>query len=314
MEDGLHLKFASSIDLANLRIIRFSSFIFLCGGYVAKRGTKAPSARHFLYYLLKQRHKDIFNKIILAEDLTEWFKDNLYSDLCEFEDEIAGLASVIFIFVESPGSIAEFAYFASINKIAQKMVACVRSDNFNSNSFIKHGPVTALKKKYGRDTHAFPWKVYRRNGAEYVSKESFLDVAPDIVELLKNEIEANSVLTSKFNKNTPGHLLFLICDFIDIMHIVRAKDIKDFLTKVGLNEKCSNVDRSLQILEDVGLVLPVPYSTDKFYALGKSVDYIQYRFKDGSKFKNRVQWKVKFREWLESDRKRRIAFNSLQRK
>src|SRR4051812_7032816 len=106
-----HEHFLRSIDLENSRVQNQPSRIFLCGG---KYSGAAPikSARHFLLAKLLELRHPLSERIMLADDINNWFDGGIFNDLLELESSIARLCSIIVLFAESPGSFAELGAFA----------------------------------------------------------------------------------------------------------------------------------------------------------------------------------------------------------
>ena len=85
--------------------------VFLCGGEVDINATIPKSARHRLIEYFSSHEHDLLRACIQAEDFKDYFKEGAYSDLLEFERDIASIATLIVICLESPGSLVELGLF-----------------------------------------------------------------------------------------------------------------------------------------------------------------------------------------------------------
>lgn len=104
---------------------RLPNIAFLCGG----KEQESMRSKFIEYVKSEYRHvfisseatKNIFSneRIIIAEEVERLWQRCLieenagYDNLLEFETDIAELATVIPVFLESPGSILEAGYFFS---------------------------------------------------------------------------------------------------------------------------------------------------------------------------------------------------------
>ncbi len=94
---------------------------------------------------------------VLAENFKDYLSENTYSDLLIFEDDIAKTSSLIVIFLESPGSIAELGLFCNIEALNSKLIVIAPSEETkNKNSFIYLGPITFLREKSENSVAIYP--------------------------------------------------------------------------------------------------------------------------------------------------------------
>jgi hypothetical protein len=137
----------TKINLSESRLKPYQGFIFLCGGPTDIRSTKPISIRDAIYRELV-KHRDIDGRIRVAEDYKDWSHDAIYRDLVSFERHLAELSSVIVLALESPGSIAELGLFSVIEEFKNKLLVFIETDHYQSDSFIRLGPIDYLEKIY----------------------------------------------------------------------------------------------------------------------------------------------------------------------
>ncbi|WP_020407263.1 retron St85 family effector protein [Hahella ganghwensis] len=119
--------------------------IFLCGGPVDAAQPAPPSFRDRLVAYLECRRRDISKSIILAESFKDYFKENAYSDLLVFEDDIGSICSLVVIFLESPGSLVELGMFCSKPNFFRKLLIVAPNEEIQAeDSFIFLGPLGRL--------------------------------------------------------------------------------------------------------------------------------------------------------------------------
>src|SRR5690606_23298297 len=122
--------------------------LFLCGGIVDSESESAITRRDAFQKIVRlgalQGHQ-----IVLAEDADPLTIDADYTDLLKFESDIAQVVSLIVLFVESPGSLAELGAFAALKTVAPSLLAVVEDYFYNQVSFVRDGPVRHLETDYG---------------------------------------------------------------------------------------------------------------------------------------------------------------------
>ena len=115
--------------------------IFVCGG----SGKKSMRARFMTYARTEISEMRMFLAESAATDLlTQGEPAPL--DVAEFEDLIADVSDSVLIFPESPGSIAEIAYFCRSDSICTKILVVGNSKLQAKDSFINLGPIAIVNK------------------------------------------------------------------------------------------------------------------------------------------------------------------------
>lgn len=106
-----------SLDVSSIRILnRPKPDIFLCGGADTEK-----SARHLFMQFAEQESEEFHSRLVLAENVIKsWFRADSYDNLLELEEDLASVASIIPIFLESPGTFAEVGSFASNKELIKK--------------------------------------------------------------------------------------------------------------------------------------------------------------------------------------------------
>jgi len=147
-------------DLTKTRVVRFPSFIFLCGGPTSEIKDNFGSCRDIFYRYINENLCSFHGNIVLAEKTFDYFKHSSYRDLLHFERDLAELSVLTVIFSESPGSIAEVGTFAVLDTIQEKLLIILHQDDADKESFIWRGPAMYLKERARESGKYDPITVY----------------------------------------------------------------------------------------------------------------------------------------------------------
>ena len=141
-------------------------------------------------------HPELKPKIWMAENINDWFKEGHFSDLVTFEKQVANLASVIVLFLESPGSIAELAFFSQIPEVTKRFLVFLDTYHYQKNSFIRQGPIQFLEQTTSGLVHVYPWSSNNSSGNKKFELELLKRHADPIVDTI------NTKVTSSPNEET----------------------------------------------------------------------------------------------------------------
>lgn len=243
---------ARSISFESSRVTYNNHTIFVCGGKVDATQTANISARNML--MNKSARKSSL-KFILAESYKDWFQG--YSDLSEFETDIAGLSSVVVVILESAGSLAELGLFYAHEHIRTKLFAVVDASYYKEDSFIKHGllnPLEALEKNF---VLAFDLPPLR--------PQDYKD--DDIIEIL-DEIDdfcGNLPETEPTSSSDQGHVLYFIFEIIKLYNALTSTEVKRYLELAGLKVHDARLKSCMHILKKFELVIEEKKSSQNFF-------------------------------------------------
>lgn len=195
--------------------------------------------------------------IVRAEIFKDYLSGDKYYDLLTFEDDIAKISSLIVIFLESPGSIAELGIFCNMGEVNRKLIVFVPQQKvLKKRSFIYLGPLTYIKGIDDNAYKTYPWPE-DDSDEDYEHIELIVD---DISEILK---KAND--TKGFKPDNNGHLAFLIHDIISIAQPIRFTEIGQTLSAVGVIIEDKLLRRLLYLLKCLQLIDSMEYSNLDYY-------------------------------------------------
>jgi len=312
MEDP-RLKFFKAINLDESRISQFPGIIFVCGGPRNDLGDPPTSARDFIVRSLFEipSHKNIAQQITEAEQVQDWLKEGHYSNLIAFETDIADLATLIVLFVESAGSIAELGAFSVIPEIASKLIVFIRENSYQQDSFIRLGPIKHLEE-IKSSVKVYPWTLtesfrnYEFGPADIASVEKLKqDICGDISTAISKVTKRPS-----FSKNLPGHIMLLICDLVDISLALKQGEIFDYVNNLGIPLTEKALKKYLYLLEKFKLLEKKSYG-DHYYIATNSSAFISFKFEEPKPTHDRLTIKADMAIYYrENDRSRHRALRN----
>jgi len=291
--------FAKSLNVDNCKIWNTPRLIFLCGGKTGKTGGYR-SARDFFYRHLLSKNAPIARRVRLAEDVNAWFRKDVFPDLLELENYLAGLADITVLFVESPGSIAELGAFAASDALRPKMLAVLNTFHDSEKTFISDGPVQKIKNEDKQLVHYYRWNPKQLSSS--ATEKEFRDMAKDLTAFLVERDKSHPNKQS-FDKEKPGHVLLLVADLIGIPGVATSTEVTDCLKELGCKADHETRDRYLSLLESMSFIQRARRSNQEFYISVPSKHFIQYAYQTGA-LNDSKRIKTGMREALEPIRKK----------
>lgn len=295
----------ASIAPDSLRVHAPTSILFLCGGKIPKVPQKTKKV-----ITLRDAFLRVFNsgalpacKVILAEDAQRSIFEAGYSDLLEFESDIAQVVSLILLFVESPGSFAELGAFASFAEIAPHVLAIIEDKYYDDISFIRDGPIKHLEKQYA--DHCVLSLDRKEVGISDKGKLDKLDLkafGDSIVLAVENRLEAINKF-SKFNSENAGHIVMLISGLCQEYGALKLLEVKNYLKCFGVSEP--RIENLLYCAELVGWINRTKKGNNTFFVAIPDESALDFNFKPEAKTKDKVRWRSDIREfWQKNDKPR----------
>jgi hypothetical protein len=244
------------LDSKKFSVLFSKHHIFLCGGPVDAGQTVPPSFRDRFVTYTVNNDSDIHDALILAENFKDYFKENIYSDLLVFENEIANLSTLVLIFLESPGSLVELGMFCSKPNFYKKLVIVAPQKEIQEeNSFIFLGPIENIQKKDRTSVAIYPWPD--PNILKY-DESNLLDLLSHINEKLTTISSKNK--SGKFDVSNSGHNALLICEIIRLCYPVLISEIELTLEALNISMTTNDISRYLYLLSKFKLINKQHYS------------------------------------------------------
>jgi hypothetical protein len=299
--DTAYADWVSSIDLTKSRIVKFPSFIFLCGGPISKDPKIFLSCRDIFYAYIRKNNRAFCANIIRAEQVFTYFQHSDYHDLLNFEKDLAELSALTVLFSESPGSIAELGSFSVLKTIQDRLLVVMHQDDAYQESFIWRGPVLFLKDLAKTNGKPDPITIYnwrKKDGEkDHIDMEDFSD-AEDLTEAIESIMNAKPK-TVGFNKDQLGHIMLLMISILEIVQIATLEEIVSLLEAFGISHDTRTVKQHLSLLKSLGLIVLKPYRNYDFYLAFPHIGWISWAYTKTANIRDADRWKNNFIEYYD---------------
>jgi hypothetical protein len=253
----------SKINIETSRVeFAQSHIVLLCGGKVKyKERPDDPdppvvSLRHAI------THSNSVYETYRPEDITDWHSDGIFKNLMHFEEDLAGICSLVVIILESPGSIAELGAFSQLPDLSKKIIAVKSREFEDKTSFINLGILRFIKENHESGVKSYPWSTLR---PEAITAEIVADVVSDIQEEL-DKLPRSLVFKIALN----SHVVVLIRELVNLFRALKETEILEYLIYFKVTISREQLKRKLFLLEKFRLLKKETYSDSTFYMLGKS--------------------------------------------
>ncbi|HEJ7948382.1 hypothetical protein H0S68_19040 [Serratia sp. AXJ-M] len=230
--------------------------IFICGGETNSGSLIPKSLRdRIIEYFEVNDDEELSKSFVMAESFKDYFRENIYTDLFCFEDDIARLSTLIIICLESPGSLVELGMFSNISDPKKILIFAPDEHVQAEDSFIFLGPLSYLKKKDKESVHIFPWP--KDDVSEYAD-------LPLVIECIKNRVKTASKTTNFIDSNH-AHIAILIYDIIHIFYPIKDYEIELVLMSLDIELDEGTLKRLLYLLQSMSMIGKKKYSNITFY-------------------------------------------------
>jgi hypothetical protein len=219
------------------RFRKLDPVIFLCGA----AGSKGRDAiRDYL-----ARHTpgaDIF----YAERVWQEIVSLGERDALQMEEDLAKLADLIIVIVESAGTLTELGAFSLSPGLRQKLLPIVDERYQHESSFITNGPLHWIDME-----SAFRPTIY-------TALSMVLSAVDQIEERIKRIPESHSIKLDDLS-TSPKHFLFFICDLISVIYPASLRMINHYISAIvpSLSSTAINVPTLIGLAVAMGLLRPV---------------------------------------------------------
>lgn len=294
--------------------------IFVCGGqleYIDQYKTesdvfskKFQSLRKFFcdnVFYVKHTKKDVISENLhLAEDFYNYIQVGKYTNLLDFENDIAQISSHVLIFLESEGALVELGMFIGNEHLNSKLVVVVPQEHRQSESFINFGPLEYLKSIDEDSVLTFDWCNRKKNYTP--------DMVQSITEELIDKLPKGKSIT--FNKNNTSHQIFLIYELIKIFYPITVKELIDAQKIIlGIDNFSKRIcENYTYLLKSLGYINSYDYSSKTFYyPVNPNLIkvYIKRKSTENPPF-DLTRLGLSKISYLEQDRKRKQAFEKIK--
>lgn len=194
------------------RFRRHGPSIFLCGG------AKSIRRERLRNYLLKQVPNLL--GVFYAERVWEHLTSHASSmSALEMEAELAKLADIVIVIVESPGTFAELGAFSLSPELRAKMLPIVDSKYKDQESFIVTGPLRWIDQD----------SLFRPT--VYVKLDTVLDCVGEVEARISRIPKPKSTKVHNL-PDSRKHLLFFLCDLVAVTYPVTLPMLEFYVDKI----------------------------------------------------------------------------------
>lgn len=249
------------LSIANFTVQYIPPVVFVCGGPTVQIGA---SLRERVFRYFAEHNPKISKSLVMAEAFKDYFKSGAYSDLMQFEEDIANISTLIVIFLESAGSLVELGMFVNKSSIAHRLLVFVPAEELSGDeekeipprsSFIYLGPLESLRRASADSVSVYPWP-----DSQSLRYSEIEHVASDVITKL-DAVQK----TEKFSKTNSGHIAALILEVILLSEPIKITEIEWVLTCLEIDESLPKISKSLYLLEVLKLIDSIEYSGSRYY-------------------------------------------------
>lgn len=234
---------------------------------------------------------------IVPEDYKNWNHFGTYDDLLSFEEDVCSIVDGVIVFLETEGAIAELGCLLRNEQVAHKLYVVVSNAHYQSDSFIKLGPLLFLENTY-ENVHVW-------HGHQLTSDDFGM-----ILDGVKGRI-GDRPKTESFRADNTRHVLSLIVDFVDLLQVARISDIQALLATLNISPQKKRLEQLLLSLKNIGLLREERVQKERCFIVdAEERPAIEYHFTSATA--KRLSWKAKAFERTIEDKWRTYAFRSLK--
>jgi len=193
--------------------------------------------------------------VFFAEDVWAQVKEFEGINALELESQLANLADLLVVIVESPGTFAELGAFAASDGLRHKLLPILDSRYRGEPSFINSGPVEWVKKdsRFGPPIYC-NLDALLLEGDEVVNRARLIPGRGQ-VPLIEQVDPAKK----------PKHLLFLLCDLVAIVGPVNETRCRSLLAELVGPTPVWGIHSLLALATTLGLLQSFDCDGGKYY-------------------------------------------------
>lgn len=207
------------------RFRRLAPVIFLCGG--SDSPARDAPARDVLRDYLHKHHPGI--RLFYAERVWDYIASAEGRSALQMEEELALLADLVIVIVESPGTFAELGAFSISCPLRTKLLPVVDKRYQNQPSFIATGPLRWIDAES------------RFKPTVYGSLNKILEIVDQIEERISRIQKPKTAKLSDLAES-PKHLLFFLCDLVAVIYPATTKMVEYYLGRIAPSTQSSNIN------------------------------------------------------------------------
>jgi hypothetical protein len=222
------------------RFRRLDPVLFLCGGAESQN-------RDNLRNYLRKRRPEL--GLFYAERAWEQIATRSGLGALKMEADLAALADLVIIIVESPGTFAELGAFSLSDPLRKKLLPVVDEQYKHVESFISTGPLAWIDQQ----------SEFRPT--IYVAFPHILDAVEQVEERINRLRKAPALRLSDL-ATSPKHLLFFLCDLLAVIQPATMEIIEYYAAQIAPSTLSSDINIPTLIGLAVAMDLVRPQDLD----------------------------------------------------
>lgn len=279
--------FVSLIDPSNIQIKTKLPFIWVFGA-----SGKNSKRYKFLQWHLNTPH-DLSKYLTTIEDYQDWLHFNQYSNLVDFELDIAQISQAIIIFSEGPGAISEIGMLSCFKELHKNILIIVDEDYIkpSTHSFFNHGPIKKIRDNQISSETTNIWSLDKMSYSPEELNNIFRDILDHVYDIIT--FNKNTVILDKQNKY---HIIILVIDIIDLFPGQVIKFYNEVLSDLGIIISNSDIKSIFTLLSLIKIIEPKLSGKNTFYSIRHPQEYISclnYQAKRPKRFE-RAEFKIRW--------------------
>mgnify|MGYP003616164635 CR=1 FL=1 len=292
-------KFIELVEPKKLKIIDTPKVVWLFGSGgdeianidAAETSSMRAGFWRWLFKNINSEQRSVFH---VPENYPNWNSiDSGYTNLVDFELDLTAISSMVIIFSESAGSLAEIGLFATQESLFEQLIFVaeqkyIAEESFGTSrvvpSFLSLGPFKKIKD--------FVAEIKDENPIFSFSIEDKDSHFSELFSLVAAKLQTSS--NQVFDIDNRRHQLLLILDLIHILGKCTRKDILACLEHFSIGMKRSDLERVLKLLNLIDLVHLKPQGNNVFYEIKKPQEHkhlVDFTGAGGTRF-NRGDFKI----------------------
>jgi hypothetical protein len=202
------------------RFRKLDLVIFLCGAFNSK-------SRDAIRNYLSKHSPDL--DLFYAEKVWDEIATLGHRDALQMEEDLAKLADLIIVIVESAGALTELGAFSISPSLRKKLLPIVNKEYEHHSSFIANGPLHWIDAESDfRPTI-------------YAPLDMVLTAIDEIEERIKRITKSHSIKISDLS-TSPKHFLFFIYDLISVIQPASLSMVNYYLSAIVPSLSSSTID------------------------------------------------------------------------
>ncbi|WP_448757238.1 retron St85 family effector protein [Aggregatibacter sp.] len=217
---------------------------------------------------------DIVDSLTVPEFYPEWLNFNKYSNLVDFELDIASISQGIIIFSESIGAHTEIGMFSNITEL-HKNILIIAPEKYikeENSSFFNYGAIKKIRENELSEDLTNIWSLEKEFFHLYSAKELdklFKEISDHFLNIITDVGNPNI----KLNCDSKHHRILLLLDLIDLFPSKTKSFYQDIIGGFGINLSNKEITNIITTLDLLNLISIKNSGNNKFYSIAIK-DYV----------------------------------------